>query len=209
MTHCCTGGRAPPGLSAGTRCKANCASLTACLTCLPNPWARRLQALKALCEARLEREDVLAHIESALQPARATARAVKRGEPPPPPLSDFRKAPLGVDSGGLVYWYLDLGHATGAQRRIELAKLRRYWPGQLQLNTCTEPGPRQQCIALTSGLKHMPASFCLVLPAYMGQDAFQHSNHHSALEGPPLPVERTFGDCQMFFPLAKWTACRS
>ena len=60
---------------------------------------------------------MVAHIESALAPARAAARALKRGEPPAPPLSEFRKAPLGVDSGGLVYWYLDLGHATGARRR--------------------------------------------------------------------------------------------
>ncbi|KAK9834896.1 hypothetical protein WJX81_007008 [Elliptochloris bilobata] len=80
------------------------------------PTLQRLQALKALCEARLDREDVLAHIESALQPARVTARAIKRGEPPPPALSEFRKTPFGVDSGGLVYWYLDLGHATGDVR---------------------------------------------------------------------------------------------
>ena len=55
------------------------------------------------------------HIEAALQPARVTAQALKRGQPPPPALADFRKLPLGIDSGGHVYWYLDLGHATGAR----------------------------------------------------------------------------------------------
>lgn len=52
-------------------------------------------------------------MEEALQPARVAAQALKRGEPPPPALADFRREPLGADSGGLVYWYLDLGRATG------------------------------------------------------------------------------------------------
>jgi len=62
------------------------------------------------------------YIEAALQPARMTTQALKRGEAPPPALADFRKLPLGVDSGGLVYWYLDLGNATGAPRCDQITR---------------------------------------------------------------------------------------
>jgi len=91
----------------------------------PDPGGRRLLALKALCEARLDREDVRERIEAALQPARAAAAAVRRGEPPPPALADFRRAPLGTDSSGFTYWYLDLGRATGAPARRRRARRAR------------------------------------------------------------------------------------
>jgi len=83
-------------------------------------------------------------IEAALLPARAAAAAVKRGEPPPPALANFRRAPLGVDSSGFTYWYLDLGRATGApahRRRARRAPRRA--PAGRKRRACGGPLPRR------------------------------------------------------------------
>jgi len=67
----------------------------------------RVLALKALCEARLERDDCRGLVEDAIRPCKETRAAAKlTGELPS--LDDFRRTPLGSDSSGLDYYYFDL-----------------------------------------------------------------------------------------------------
>jgi hypothetical protein len=67
----------------------------------------RVSALKALCEARLDRDDLHDKIEEAIRPSKATRAAAKlTGRLPR--VEDFRREPLGTDSSGLDYFYLDL-----------------------------------------------------------------------------------------------------
>jgi len=92
-------------------------------------------------------------IEAALQPARAAAAAVKRGEPPPPALADFRRAPLGTDSSGFTYWYLDLGRATGAPaRRCRAQRARRCVPRRPRAHAGHMRGPgAASCACVPAG----------------------------------------------------------
>jgi hypothetical protein len=78
----------------------------------------RLLALKALCEARLDR-DLHDAVEDAIKPLRLpkpsrNAPPPARGSKAPPPprtLDDFRMKPLGKDSSGFVFYWLDMGPA--------------------------------------------------------------------------------------------------
>lgn len=64
-------------------------------------------ALKALCEARLDRNDLHDKIEEAIRPSKATRQAAKLAGHLPS-VEDFRREPLGTDSSGLEYYYFDL-----------------------------------------------------------------------------------------------------
>lgn len=68
---------------------------------------RRVQALKALCEIRLEKDDIMFEIEDAIKPCKATRQAAKQTGFWPS-LDDFRREPLGEDSSGLAYYWFDL-----------------------------------------------------------------------------------------------------
>ncbi|XP_003557430.1 DDT domain-containing protein DDR4 [Brachypodium distachyon] len=74
--------------------------------------ATRLVILKAICDIRVEQEDIRNHIDS----------SVKRGYD----LSTFRKERIGGDSLGISYWYEDdpiLGHRLYREiRRVEQTK---------------------------------------------------------------------------------------
>ena len=67
----------------------------------------RVEALKALCEIRLEKDDLLFLVEDAIKPCKATRQAAKQTGFWPS-LDDFRRAPLGEDSSGLAYYWFDL-----------------------------------------------------------------------------------------------------
>ncbi|CAM6083885.1 unnamed protein product [Calypogeia fissa] len=68
----------------------------------------RLNILKALCEIRLDQEDVRLYIE----------QSIKQGHS----VSNFRKERLGADMFGTTYWYFDdpmLGHRLCRDTRVE------------------------------------------------------------------------------------------
>ena len=67
----------------------------------------RVQALKALCEIRLEKDDIVFLIEDAIKPCKATRQAAKQTGFWPS-LDDFRREPMGEDSSGLAYYWFDL-----------------------------------------------------------------------------------------------------
>ena len=64
-------------------------------------------ALKALCEARLDRDDLRGKVEDAIRPSKET-RAAAKATGFLPSVDDFRRQPLGVDSSGLEYHYFEL-----------------------------------------------------------------------------------------------------
>ena len=66
-----------------------------------------MQALKALCEIRLEKDDIVFLIEDAIKPCKATRQAAKQTGFWPS-LDDFRREPMGEDSSGLAYYWFDL-----------------------------------------------------------------------------------------------------
>jgi hypothetical protein len=66
-----------------------------------------VQALKALCEIRLEKDDIVSLMEDAIKPCKATRQAAKVTGVWPS-LEDYRRQPLGEDSSGLSYFYFDL-----------------------------------------------------------------------------------------------------
>lgn len=70
-----------------------------------------MQALKALCEIRLEKDDLAGLIEEAIKPGKATRAAAKQTGLWPSP-DDFRRGPLGEDSSGLSYFHFDLHLCT-------------------------------------------------------------------------------------------------
>lgn len=67
----------------------------------------RVQALKALCEIRLEKDDIVSQMEDAIKPCKATRQQAKLTGVWPT-LDTFRREPLGEDSSGLTYYYFDL-----------------------------------------------------------------------------------------------------
>lgn len=71
----------------------------------------RVQALKALCEMRLDRDDCRGAIEAAAAPKRR-----RKGEPDDdgPNIEAFRASPLGTDAAGRTYWYHNFYETTGA-----------------------------------------------------------------------------------------------
>lgn len=69
--------------------------------------AGRVLALKALCEARLERDDCRGRVEDAIRPCKET-RAAAKLTGVLPSVDDFRRNPLGSDSSGLDYYYFVL-----------------------------------------------------------------------------------------------------
>lgn len=71
----------------------------------------RVLALKALCEARLDREDLRGRVEDAIRPSKETRMAAK-ATGVLPSVDDFRRGPLGVDSSGLEYHYFELRLCT-------------------------------------------------------------------------------------------------
>ena len=70
-------------------------------------FACRVQTLKALCEIRLEKDDIVSLMEDAIKPCKAT-RQTARATGVWPSLEDYRRQPLGEDSSGLSYFYFDL-----------------------------------------------------------------------------------------------------
>lgn len=75
----------------------------------------RLLALKALCETRIDR-GLYQVVDDAIKPPRLPKGAKEQGgrgakRPAPRTLEDFRLKPLGRDSSGFVFYWLDLGAA--------------------------------------------------------------------------------------------------
>jgi hypothetical protein len=75
----------------------------------------RLLALKSLCEARLDRE-LHQVVDDAIKPPKPPKGAKEHGGrgargPPPRTLEDFRLKPIGRDSSGFLFYWLDLGPA--------------------------------------------------------------------------------------------------
>lgn len=89
--------------------------------------ACRVLALKLLCEIRLDKEDLRAVVEAAMKPqkppsrppsaksTRSGAHSKGRAEAVQELLLELQHEPLGEDSEGTTWWYLDLGpaHQTG------------------------------------------------------------------------------------------------
>ncbi len=71
----------------------------------------RVLALKALCEARLDREDLRGRVEDAIRPSKETRMAAK-ATGVLPGVDDFRRGPTGTDSSGLEYHYFELRLCT-------------------------------------------------------------------------------------------------
>eukprot|EP00884_Botryococcus_braunii_P023667 jgi/Botrbrau1/9985/Bobra.0012s0075.2 len=79
------------------------------------PTEDRVLALKALCEARIDR-GLHQVVDDAIKPPRPPKGAKEHGgrgsrAPPPRTLEDFRLKPLGRDSSGFLFYWLDLGPA--------------------------------------------------------------------------------------------------
>ena len=92
-------GQTPP-LTFSTSVPGIALSNALCICC-------RVQALKALCEIRLEKDDIVFLIEDAIKPCKATRQAAKQTGFWPS-LDDFRREPMGEDSSGLAYYWFDL-----------------------------------------------------------------------------------------------------
>lgn len=76
--------------------------------------ASRVAALKALCEMRLDKDDLRGAIDAAAGPR----RRLKKGEvDDSATLDDFRRAPLGRDAAGRAYWLHDFFDTTGDPTR--------------------------------------------------------------------------------------------
>lgn len=73
------------------------------------PAKLRVQALKALCEMRLDRDDCRGAIEAATAPRRR-----RKGKPDDgPDIESFRRWPLSEDAAGRTYWYHNFYNTTG------------------------------------------------------------------------------------------------
>ncbi|BDA44548.1 probable DDT domain-containing protein DDR4 [Coccomyxa sp. Obi] len=81
------------------------------------PTADRVLALKALCEARLDREDLRGRVEDAIRPSKETRMAAKTTGVLPS-VDDFRRGPLGTDSSGLEYHYFELRLCSEGEGRM-------------------------------------------------------------------------------------------
>ncbi|CAK0785661.1 hypothetical protein CVIRNUC_008872 [Coccomyxa viridis] len=81
------------------------------------PTMGRVQALKALCEIRLEKDDIVFLIEDAIKPCKATRQAAKQTGFWPS-LDDFRREPMGEDSSGLAYYWFDLHLSPEGEGRL-------------------------------------------------------------------------------------------
>ncbi|CAL8463229.1 g2763 [Coccomyxa elongata] len=81
------------------------------------PTADRVLTLKALCEARLDREDLRGRVEDAIRPSKETRMAAK-ATGVLPSVDDFRRGPLGTDSSGLEYHYFELRLCTKGEGRM-------------------------------------------------------------------------------------------
>ena len=75
--------------------------------------------LKALCDARLDREDLRSLMDETAIPPRerkkpkeesqpVAARGRRAAPPLPPPPPDMRKQAFGVDSSGCTYWLFNM-----------------------------------------------------------------------------------------------------
>ncbi len=81
-----------------------------------------MQALKALCEARLDRDDLRNKVEDAIRPSKET-RAAAKATGLLPSVDDFRRQPLGADSSGLEYHYFELRLSSEGANNVSLASL--------------------------------------------------------------------------------------
>ncbi|EIE21318.1 hypothetical protein COCSUDRAFT_66829 [Coccomyxa subellipsoidea C-169] len=81
------------------------------------PTVDRVQALKALCEARLDRDDLRNKVEDAIRPSKET-RAAAKATGVLPSVDDFRRQPLGADSSGLEYHYFELRLSSEGEGRM-------------------------------------------------------------------------------------------
>lgn len=88
------------------RLARKCSRFSRCCVCC----CCRVAALKALCEMRLDKDDLRAAVDAAGGPRRRT----KKGDADESrTLDDFRRAPLGEDARRRCYWYHDFHDTTG------------------------------------------------------------------------------------------------
>uniref|UniRef100_A0A061QM56 Ddt domain-containing protein n=1 Tax=Tetraselmis sp. GSL018 TaxID=582737 RepID=A0A061QM56_9CHLO len=94
------------------------------------PTAKRAIVLKALCDIRLNCGDIMQRIEEAVNVTKMNPKKReallkgqgRKGAALVEVLDDFRRQPLGTDSSGRVYWWLDFWETTGS-------RLYRHTPG--------------------------------------------------------------------------------